>query len=104
MSNLKEQKDTGTTVKDRPTVKRPSMFKVVLINDDYTAMEYVVDILQRFFHKGKSEATKIMKDVHKKGSGIAGIYTYEIAETKAVQVMDDARKNEFPLQLTLEEE
>lgn len=98
------QKQIGLLVKPRPKTKKPSMYKVLLLNDDYTPMEFVVHVLERFFHKNRQEATDIMLNVHRRGVGICGIYTYEIAETKVQQVMDFARSNEQPLQCTMEKE
>ncbi len=80
------------------------MYKVLLLNDDYTPMEFVVDVLERFFSKPNEEAVRIMLHVHQKGVGVCGIYTYEIAETKVTQVVDYARKNQHPLQCTLEKD
>lgn len=85
-------------------VKKPSLYKVVLLNDDYTTMDFVVFILENIFDKDNLEATQIMLSVHKKGSGIAGIYTKEIAETKIKEVHDLARANNFPLRCTMEPE
>lgn len=99
-----EEKETGIMVKPRPKTKKPSMYKVLLLNDDYTPMEFVVHILERFFSKNRQEATDIMLHVHRRGVGICGIFTYEVAETKVAQVMDFARANEQPLQCTMEKE
>lgn len=96
--------DTGLVTKTRPKTKKPSLYKVLLLNDDYTPMEFVVYVLQRFFSKNQDEATDIMLHVHQKGVGICGVYTYEVAETKVAQVMDFARKNQHPLQCTMEKE
>ena len=96
--------DRGVALKQRPKTKKPSMYKVIMLNDDYTPMEFVVMVLQEFFNKSQQEATKIMLNVHQHGIGICGIYTYEIAETKAAQVMVLARRNEHPLQLQIEKE
>lgn len=98
--------DTGTNIitKTRPKTKRPSLYKVLLLNDDYTPMEFVVYVLERFFNKPRDEATRIMLHVHQKGVGICGVYTYEIAETKVAQVMSFARQHEHPLQCTMEKE
>ncbi len=96
--------DLGLATKARPKTKKPSMYKVIMLNDDYTPMEFVVMILQDVFRKTQDEATQIMLNVHKRGVGVCGVYTYEIAETKVVQVMDIARKNQHPLQLQLEKE
>ena len=96
--------DIGLATKAKPKTKKPSMYKVIMLNDDYTPMEFVVMILQEVFRKTQDEATQIMLNVHKRGVGVCGVYTYEIAETKVVQVMDIARKNQHPLQLQLEKE
>lgn len=87
----------------RPKVAKPPLYKVVLLNDDYTPMEFVVDVLKRFFSLSHDKATRIMLNVHTRGRGVAGVYTYEIAETKVVTVNDYAREHEHPLQCTLEE-
>ncbi len=94
----------GLLLKPRTKTRKPSMFKVLLLNDDYTPMEFVVHVLERFFGKSRPEATDIMLHVHRRGVGICGVYTYEIAETKVSQVMDFARANEQPLQCTMEKE
>lgn len=94
----------GLLLKTRTRTKKPSLYKVLLLNDDYTPMEFVVHILERFFNKNKQEATDIMLHVHRRGVGVCGIYTFEIAETKVNQVMDFARANEQPLQCTMERE
>jgi ATP-dependent Clp protease adaptor protein ClpS len=96
--------DIGLATKVRPKTQKPSMYKVIMLNDDYTPMEFVVQVLQGVFRKSQDEATQIMLNVHKRGVGICGVYTYEIAETKVYQVMDLARKNQHPLQLQLEKE
>ena len=93
---------TGVAVKPAVRVKKPSMYKVIMLNDDYTPMEFVVMVLERYFNKSHDEATHIMMHVHQKGVGICGVYTYEIAETKVTQVMDLARQHQHPLQCTLE--
>jgi len=95
---------TGLITKTRPKTKKPSLYKVLLLNDDYTPMEFVVHVLERFFNKGREEATRIMLHVHHKGVGICGVYTYEVAETKVAQVMDFSRQNQHPLQCTMEKE
>ena len=95
---------TGTVTLTKPKTKKPSMYKVLMLNDDYTPMEFVVHVLERFFSKSREEATRIMLHVHQKGVGICGVYTYEVAETKVTQVMDLARKHQHPLQCTLEKE
>jgi ATP-dependent Clp protease adaptor protein ClpS len=96
--------DSGTSVvtKTRPKTKRPSLYRVLLLNDDYTPMEFVVHVLERFFQKGRDEATVIMLHVHQHGVGECGTYTYEVAETKVTQVMDFARKHQHPLQCVME--
>lgn len=99
-----EAEDTGLMLKTRPKTKKPAMYKVLLLNDDYTPMEFVVHVLERFFSKNRQEATDIMLHVHRRGVGICGVFTYEIAETKVAQVMDFARANEQPLQCTMEKE
>ncbi|MBD25572.1 MAG: ATP-dependent Clp protease adapter ClpS [Candidatus Marinimicrobia bacterium] len=96
--------NTGLALKSRPKVKKPSMYKVLMLNDDYTPMEFVINVLERFFGKSVEEATQIMLHVHQKGVGICGVFTFEIAETKVNQTMELARKNQHPLQCTLEKE
>ncbi len=93
---------TGVVVRSKPKAKKPSMYKVIMLNDDYTPMEFVVMILERFFNKNHEEASHIMLHVHQKGVGVCGVYTYEISETKVTQVMDLARQHQHPLQCTLE--
>lgn len=101
--DLEGQTGTEATTEIEPKVKLPPMFKVLLLNDDYTTMEFVVHVLQKFFQKSYEEATQIMLHVHHKGAGICGLYPHEIAETKVAQVTDYSRKNDYPLQCTLEE-
>src|SRR4029453_4303808 len=98
--------DTGTHIitKTRPKTKRPSLYKVLLLNDDYTPMDFVVYVLARFFTKPPEGATRIILHVHQKGVGICGVYTYEVAETKVAQVTSFARQHEHPLQCTMEKE
>ena len=96
--------NTGVVVRTRPKTKKPSMYKVLMLNDDYTPMEFVVHVLERFFNKNREEATRIMLHVHQRGVGVCGVFTYEIAETKVNQVMDFARRHQHPLQCTLEKE
>ena len=103
-ANPLEEKETGTLLKTRPKTKKPSMYKVLLLNDDFTPMEFVVHILEKFFQKSRQESTDIMLQVHRRGVGVCGVYTYEVAETKVAQVMDFARANEQPLQCTMEKE
>lgn len=95
---------TGIAVKSRPKTKKPDMYKVLLLNDDYTPMEFVVHVLQQFFNKNQQAATNIMLHVHRRGVGVCGVYTYEVAETKVNQTMDLARKNQHPLQCTIEKD
>jgi ATP-dependent Clp protease adaptor protein ClpS len=95
---------TGLVTKTRPKTKKPSLYKVLVLNDDYTPMEFVVHVLERFFHKNRDEATKIMWHVHQKGVGVCGVFTYEVAETKVAQVMDLSRQNQHPLQCRMEKE
>ena len=100
----KENPTTGVVVKTKAKTKKPSMYKVLLLNDDYTPMEFVVHVLERFFNKSHSEAERIMMHVHRRGVGVCGVYTYEVAETKVTQVMDFARQHQHPLQCTLEKD
>ena len=94
----------GIATKTRAKPKKPSQFKVLMLNDDYTPMEFVVHVLQQFFGRSNSEATKIMMNVHQRGVGVCGIYSFEVAESKAQKTMQYARQNEHPLQLQLEKE
>ena len=96
--------NANVVVKPRPKVKKPSMYKVLMLNDDYTPMEFVVHVLERYFSKTTEEATRIMLHVHQKGVGVCGVFTFEVAETKVNQTMELARKNQHPLQCTLEKE
>ena len=93
---------TGVATKTKPKTKKPSMYRVLLLNDDYTPMEFVVHVLERYFNKDAQEATQVMLHVHQKGIGVCGIFPFEIAETKVLQVTDLARKNQHPLQCTME--
>ena len=95
---------TGVVTKTKPKTKKPSMYKVLLLNDDYTPMEFVVLILERYFNKSTEEATQIMLHVHRRGVGVCGLFTYEVAETKVTQVVDLARQNQHPLQCTMEKD
>jgi len=90
--------------KTRTRTQRPSLYKVLLLNDDYTPMEFVVHVLERFFGKSREDATSIMLHVHQKGVGICGVYTFEVAETKVAQVIEFARQQQHPLQCTMEKE
>lgn len=94
--------DIGVDVEDR--VEEPRMYHVLLLNDDYTPMDFVIFVLKKFFSKSDSEAQKIMLDVHHKGSGLAGVYSFEVAEAKVSQVNQFSKNNQYPLKSTLEEE
>ena len=96
--------DAEVGIKTKPRTKRPSLYKVLMLNDDYTPMEFVVYVLQRFFNMGQERALDIMLTVHNKGVAVVGVYPFEIAETKVTQVMDCARSNQHPLQCTMEKE
>ena len=93
---------TAVITKTKPQTKRPNLYRVLLLNDDYTPMEFVVHVLERFFNKDRESATRIMLHVHHHGIGECGVYTYEVAETKVTQVMDFARKHQHPLQCVME--
>jgi ATP-dependent Clp protease adaptor protein ClpS len=93
---------TAVITKTKTQTKRPNMYRVLILNDDYTPMEFVVHILERFFGKDHEAATRIMLHVHHHGIGECGVYTYEVAETKVTQVMDFARKHQHPLQCVME--
>jgi ATP-dependent Clp protease adaptor protein ClpS len=92
----------GVATRTRTRTKTPSPYKVLMLNDDYTPMEFVVLVLQRFFKMGIEDATRVMLHVHQRGVGVCGIFSYEVAETKVAQVTDYARENQHPLQCTLE--
>jgi ATP-dependent Clp protease adaptor protein ClpS len=94
----------GVVTKTRTRTRKPSMYKVLMLNDDYTPMEFVVHVLERFFQKTREESTRIMLHVHRRGVGVCGVFTYEVAETKVTQVMDLARQNQHPLQCTIEKD
>jgi len=94
----------GVVTKTRVETKKPSMYKVLMLNDDYTPMEFVVHVLEKFFRKNREEATGIMLHIHRRGVGLCGVFTYEVAETKVTQVMDFARQHQHPLQCTLEKD
>lgn len=99
-----DDEDTGLVTQTKVKTKKPSLYRVVILNDDYTPMEFVVFILERIFNKDSEEAYKIMLHVHNHGVGVCGIFTYEVAETKVAQVLDLARRNEHPLQCDMERE
>ena len=95
---------TGIVTKTRAKTKKPSLYKVLILNDDYTPMEFVVHILEKFFNKGREDAVEIMLHVHRHGVGVCGVFTYEVAETKVAQVVDTARRHQHPLQCTMEKD
>ena len=95
---------TALVTRTRPQTRKPNMYRVLLLNDDYTTQEFVVIVLRKYFNKSVEEATRIMLHVHNHGVGECGVYTYEVAETKVTQVMDFARKHQHPLQCTMEKE
>lgn len=93
---------TGVATRTRAKTKKPTPYRVLMLNDDYTPMEFVVLVLQRFFKMDMEEATRVMLHVHQRGVGVCGVFSYEVAETKVAQVIDFARQNQHPLQCTLE--
>ena len=95
---------TGVATKTKPKTKQPALYKVLMLNDDYTPMEFVVLTLQRFFRMTIEDATRVMLSVHQRGVGVCGIFTYEVAGTQVTQVMDFAREHQHPLQCTLEKD
>ena len=99
-----DRNEPGVALQTRPKTKKPPMYKVLLLNDDFTPMEFVVMVLERFFGLNHAQAFEIMLTVHKKGLAVVGVFTYEIAETKVTQVMDLARQHQHPLQCTMEKE
>ena len=101
-NNNNEEFQKGLLLDTKPKTKKPSMYNVLLMNDDYTPMEFVVMVLENIFNKKQDEATQIMLHVHQKGIGICGTFTYEVAESKCKAVIDLAKKNEHPLQCTME--
>ena len=102
--DIDDDAQTGIAVKTRTRTKKPAMYKVLMLNDDYTPMEFVVHVLARFFNKSQEDATRIMLHVHQRGVGVCGVFTYEVAETKVARVMDLARQNQHPLQCTIEKD
>ncbi|MFO6464471.1 ATP-dependent Clp protease adapter ClpS [uncultured Jannaschia sp.] len=96
--------DVSVAIKTKPKTAKPPLYKVLLLNDDYTPMEFVVMVLEKFFSIGHSHAVEIMLTVHKKGLAVVGVFSHEIAETKVAQVMDFARRHQHPLQCTMEKE
>jgi ATP-dependent Clp protease adaptor protein ClpS len=97
-------RELGVQTRTKPKTKKPSMYRVLLLNDDYTPMEFVVLVLEHFFNKSREEATRIMLHVHNYGVGVCGVYPLEVAETKVAQVMDLAQQQQHPLQCTKERE
>ncbi len=106
----RKQGDNDTGVRSsvitqtKPKTQKPSMYRVLLLNDDYTPMEFVVYVLEQFFNKSREDATRIMLHVHQHGVGVCGVFTYEVAETKVAQVVDTARRHQHPLQCTMEKD
>jgi len=106
----RKQGDQGAGVRSsvvtqtKPKTQKPSMYRVLLLNDDYTPMEFVVYVLEQFFNKSREDATRIMLHVHQHGVGVCGVFTYEVAETKVAQVVDTARRHQHPLQCTMEKD
>lgn len=98
------ENEIGIATKSKAKPKKPSRYKVLLLNDDYTPMEFVVMVLKRFFGMNLEESTRVMLHVHQKGVGVCGVFPYEVAETKVNQVMDFAKQNQHPLQCTLEKD
>jgi ATP-dependent Clp protease adaptor protein ClpS len=99
-----DDNDTNVITKTKAKTQKPSLYKVLLLNDDFTPMEFVVHVLEVYFNKSGEDATRIMLHVHQKGVGVCGVYTFEVAETKVTQVMDFAKQHGHPLQCTLEKE
>jgi len=99
-----DQPKGDVVTKTRTKAQRPSLYKVLLLNDDYTPMEFVIHVLERFFAKSREDATRIMLHVHQNGVGICGVFTFEVAETKVTQVVEFARQHQHPLQCTMEKE
>ena len=96
--------ETNLALKEKPHTKKPSLFKVFLLNDDYTPMEFVIEVLEKIFGKDREEATRIMLHIHRKGLGLCGVYSYDVAETKVAQVLQTASMAQHPLQCTMEKE
>ena len=103
-TNNNPEDETGVATKTRPKTERPPLYKVMLLNDDFTPMEFVVIVLERFFGLNNAQSFELMLTVHKKGLAVVGVFSHEIAETKVSQVMDYAQRHEHPLQCTMEKE
>jgi ATP-dependent Clp protease adaptor protein ClpS len=95
---------SATVTETKPKLQKPSLYRVLILNDDYTPMEFVVYVLERFFQKSREDATRIMLHVHQHGVGVCGVFTYEVAETKVAQVVETARRHQHPLQCTMEKD
>ncbi len=104
MSQKEQQGDSDISILDRDEVKLPKLYKVIMHNDDYTTMEFVIFVLQNYFHKDLSSSQDLMLQIHKKGFAICGIYSFEIAKTKSRQVMTEAKNQQYPLKVTWEVE
>ena len=102
--NSDDEQGTGVLTRAKPKTKKPPLYKVIMLNDDYTPMEFVVHVLEKYFQIGREAAVEIMMTVHLKGAAVVGVFTYEVAETKVAAVMDDARRNEHPLTCRMEKE
>ena len=102
--NLEDKGEVQTLTRPKSKTQRPSMYKVLLLNDDYTPMDFVIQVLKNFFRKDDKEATEIMLQVHNKGSGLAGVFSFEVAETKVFQVNNFSRKNKHPLKCVMEKD
>ena len=94
----------ATITETKPKLQKPSLYRVLILNDDYTPMEFVIYVLERFFQKSREDATRIMLHVHQHGVGVCGVFTYEVAETKVAQVVETARRHQHPLQCTMEKD
>jgi ATP-dependent Clp protease adaptor protein ClpS len=99
-----ERGDVGVISQTKPKLQKPSMYRVLLLNDDYTPMEFVVYVLEEIFNKSREDATQIMLHVHQNGVGLCGVFTYEVAETKVARVVEASRRNQHPLQCTMEKD
>ena len=104
LATIDTEGETGLAIKERVKVKRPSLYKVILLNDDYTPMDFVIDVLEKIFRRNHTESTEIMLEIHNKGKGVCATYPKEIAETKMSQVVDKARNANFPLRCTIEKD